>query len=197
MESLCISKINENVWTLSALWPEDDDHSWLAGYTVRTRNDCITRGETLERAVCFVSTWSTHAKYYWLLESWGETAVLCGKKRFAAIVTVHWRQPGTSCSWCIHICTQLRNPKYWNAFWTVCCVRSQWNLKRLDGTVSQEPGFVWFYWDFECVVNTEKGESPWKIYKSQNYCQKFLVILYTHKLFSSNFSYLDFRVLFL
>lgn len=170
-----------------------------AGYTARTRNDGITRGKTLERALCFVSTWSTHAKYYWLLEPRGETTVLCGKKRFAAIVTVHWRQPGTFCSWCIHICTQTRYTKYRNAFWTVCCVRSQWNLKRLDGTVSQgwySLSGAWF-----CLILLRfwmcskywKRWKPWLVYKSQNCCQKFLVILYTHKLFSANFSYLDFR----
>lgn len=33
-----------------------------------------------------------------------------------------------------------------------------------------------------------------KVPKNQNYCQKFLIILYTHKLFSTNLSYLDCRV---
>lgn len=59
MESLCIRKINENVWTLTGrvlcgqrmmIFP-----GW-AGYTVRTSNNCITQGETLERALSFVST---------------------------------------------------------------------------------------------------------------------------------------------
>lgn len=172
MESLCIRKINENVWTLTGrvlcgqrmmIFP-----GW-EGYTMGTSNNCITQGKTLERTLSFVSIWSIHAKYYWLYWPRGETAVLYGKRRFAAIVTVHWRQPGTSRSRCVHICTQLRNTSYKTHSEPSVVWEVKWNLKGLNGIVSQELGFVSFYWDLECVVNTEKGESPWKIYKSQNY----------------------------